>query len=138
MADPIKISVQVNQPRLSVSSPVGLTSGWPFGSNPKKASLIARDVPTVVDQVPMPGKYRVVKWLLLIADDTHGLGVSSEINAFLRGGIIEFTEYAVLGDADVIQYELDVVVDGDQANLVVSSRYDGALAVRTAKIGIFN
>ena len=138
MADPIKISVQVNQPRLSVSSPVGLISGWPFGSNPKKASLIARDVPTVVDQVPMPGKYRVVKWLLLIADDTHGLGVSSEINAFMRGGVIEFTEYAILGDAEVIRYEVDVVAEGHDALLVLTSRYDQPVRVNTMKIGLFS
>jgi hypothetical protein len=138
MADPIKISVQVNQPRLSITSPVGLMSGWPFGSNPQKADIITPNVPTVVDQVSMPGKYRVVKWLLLLSDDSNGLGMSSEINAFMRGGIIEFTEYAILGDCRILLYDLDVVMDGDKVNLVVTSRYAGALTVRTAKIGLFS
>ena len=138
MADPIKISVQVNQPRLNITSPVGLVSGWPFGSNPNEAGVIARDIPTTVDRVPMPGQYRVVKWLLLITDDTHGLGVSSEINAFMRGGVVEFTEYAILGDAEVIRYEVDVVVEGHDAVLVLTSRYDQPVRVNTMKIGLFS
>ena len=138
MADPIKISVQVNQPRLSITSPVGLVSGWPFGSNPNEAGFIDKDIPATVDRVPMPGQYRVVKWLLLITDDINGLGVSSEINAFMRGGIIEFTEYAILGDAEAIRYEVDVVVEGHDALLVLTSRYDQPVRVNTMKIGLFS
>ena len=138
MADPIKISVQVNQPRLSITSPVGLVSGWPFGSNPNEAGFIDKDSPTVVDRVPMPGQYRVVKWLLLLSDDSNGLGVSSEINAFMRGGSIEFTEYAILGDAEVIRYEVDVVAEGHDALLVLTSRYDQPVRVNTMKIGLFS
>ena len=146
MAEPIKISVKaggqpiqvrVNEERIQVNSPVGLTSGWPFGANPKSAGDIARDIPTVVDQVAMPGRYRVVKWLLLLSDEASGLGVSSEINAFLHGGEIEFTEYAVIGDADAIQYEIDFVVAGGVVQMLFTSRYDGVLQVNTMKIGMF-
>jgi hypothetical protein len=146
MADPIKISVKaggqpiqvkVNEERIQVNSPVGLTSGWPFGANPKSVGDIARDIPTVVDQVAMPGRYRVVKWLLLISDEANGLGVSSEINAFLHGGEIEFTEYAVIGDADAIRYEVDFVVNAGAVQMVFTSQNDGVVNVNTMKIGMF-
>ena len=79
----------------------------------------------------------MVKWLLLISDEANGLGVSSEINAFLHGGEIEFTEYAVIGDADAIRYEIDFVVNAGAVQMVFTSRYDGLINVNTMKIGMF-
>lgn len=132
------IQVTVKEESIRVTSPVGLSGGWPFGENPKRMAGIVQNIPTVVDRVEMPGNYRVVKWLLLLADDANGLGVSSEINAFLRGGSIEFTEYAILGDVDVIGYDLDLVYDGHFVQLLVTSRYNGTLEAKTVKIGIFS
>ena len=42
------------------------------------------------------------------------------------------------GDADVIQYEIDVVVEGHDALLVVTSRHDQPVSVNTMKIGMFS
>ena len=132
------VEVVINDVALNINAPTVLANAWPFGENPKRADGITIATPTVVDQVSMPGRYRVVKWLLLIADEAHNLGVSSEINAFMRGGVIEFTEYAIMGDANAIQYEIDFVVDGDVVRMMFTSHYSGVLNVNTMKIGMFN
>ena len=133
------LNVQVADEWLNFTSPVVLqsTGGWPFGENPQRVGGIARNSPTIVNKVAMPGQYRLVKWLLTISDVTNGFGVSSEINAFTRGGVIEFTEYAITGDADTIAYEIDFVVDGDEVQMMFTSLYDGLLDVSSMKIGIF-
>ena len=125
---------------LNFSSPVVLQSigGWPFGENPRRVEGIARNVPTVLDRVAMPGKYRMVKWLLAISDPTSDLGVGSEISVFMRGGVITLSEYAITGDADTVRYALDFVVDADEVQMVFTSFYDGLLDVRSIKIGIFS
>ncbi|MBF0181325.1 MAG: hypothetical protein HQM03_14985 [Magnetococcales bacterium] len=132
------IRVTVRDEILNFSSPLVLqsTGGWPFGENPRRVSGIARSIPTVVDQVAMPGQFRLVKWLLAITDDTNGLGVGSEINAFIKGGEIAFTEYAITGDAETIGYEIAFVVAGDEVRMVFTSFYDGLLEVNTMKIGV--
>ncbi len=135
---PQPIQVTVREESIRVTAPVGMSGGWPFGENPKRVAGIVPNIPTVVDRVEMPGNYRVVKWLLLLADDANGLGVGSEINAFIRGGDIEFTEYALLGDVEVIGYDLDLVLDGNFAQLMVTSRYHGTLDAKTVKIGLFS
>ena len=132
------VEVVINDVALNINAPTVLANAWPFGENPKRAGGIAIAIPTVVDQVIMPGRYRVVKWLLLITDEAHNLGVSSEINAFMRGGVIEFTEYAIMGDANAIQYEIDFAVDGDVVRMMFTSHYPGVLNVNTMKIGMFN
>ena len=131
------VDASVNEDGINVASSAVLSGGWPFGENPKRAGLIARDVPTIVDQVAMPGKYRVVKWLVLISDDANDLGVSSEVNVLMRGGDVEFSEYAVLGDADSVGYEIDFVLQAGVVRMVFTSRYDGMLSVNTMKIGMF-
>ncbi|MBF0437445.1 MAG: hypothetical protein HQL77_19070 [Magnetococcales bacterium] len=131
------VEVIVSDEVLNFSLPI-LSTGWPFGENPKRGGILLPGVPTMVDRVNMPGKYRVVKWLLLLSDEANGLGVSSEINAFVRGGSIEFAEYAIIGDADSITYAIDFVADGDFVKLVIISQYDGVLDVKTVKIGIFS
>ncbi|MBF0190219.1 MAG: hypothetical protein HQL99_03595 [Magnetococcales bacterium] len=134
-----QLNVAVTDEWLQCSSPVVLqaTGGWPFGENPRRVDGIARDIPTVVDQVAMPRQYRQVKWLLTISDPVNGLGVGSEINVFTRGGSIAFTEYAITGDADIIVYEIAFVADGDEVRMVFTSLYDGLLDVSSMKIGIF-
>ncbi|MBF0602141.1 MAG: hypothetical protein HQL07_00440 [Nitrospirae bacterium] len=132
------IQVTVKEESIKVTSPVGLSGGWPFGENPKRVEGIIQNVPTILDRLEMPGNYRVVKWLLLLADDANGVGVGSEINAFIRGGVVEFTEYAILGDYQVINYDLDLVIDGNFVQLLVTSQYSGTLEAKTVKIGIFS
>jgi hypothetical protein len=133
------LNVLVTDEPLNISAPVVLqsTGGWPFGDNPKRVDGIARDTPTVVDQVAMPGRYRQVKWLLTISDPVNGLGVGSEINAFYKGGVIAFNEYAITGDADTVAYEIDFVADGDEVQMVFTSFHDGLLNVNSMKIGVF-
>ncbi|NGZ07624.1 MAG: hypothetical protein G8237_14860 [Magnetococcales bacterium] len=131
------VEVIVSDAVLNFTLPI-LSTGWPFGENPKRGGVLLPGVPTVVDRVAMPGKYRVVKWLLLISDDVHGLGISSEINAFMKGGTIEFTEFAVIGDADLVRYEVDLVVDDNEVRLMVTSGHDGVLEARSMKIGLFS
>ncbi len=133
------IRVVVRDEVLNFSAPVVLqsTGGLPFGENPRRVSGIARNRPTVVDRVAISGQYRLVKWLLTILDHTNGLGVGSEINAFIKGGTIDFTEYAIKGDADSIGYQIDFEVDGEEARMVFTSFYDGLLEVSTMRIGVF-
>ncbi|MBF0214558.1 MAG: hypothetical protein HQM00_13520 [Magnetococcales bacterium] len=131
------VEVIVSDEVLNFTLPI-LSTGWPFGENPKRGGVLLPGVPTVVDRVAMPGKYRVVKWLLLISDEANGLGVSSEINAFMKGGLIEFTEFAVIGDADLVRYEVDLVVDGNEVRLMVTSGHDGVLEAKSMKIGLFS
>ncbi|HAT48863.1 MAG: hypothetical protein HQL07_03895 [Nitrospirae bacterium] len=135
-----QIRFSIKEEKLNFSSPLVLaaSSGWPFGPNPNKVEDIVRDVPTIVDQLAMPSHYRVAKWLILISDDASGLAVTSEIKCMRQGGNIYFIEYAILGDSGLIPYELDVVDQGNQIQLVITSRYHGVLTVRTSKLGIFN
>ncbi|MEO5330537.1 MAG: hypothetical protein H7839_00825 [Magnetococcus sp. YQC-5] len=135
-----QLNVIVKDEWHNFSSPVVLqsTGGWPFGENPKRVGNIARNIPTVVDSVIMPGHYRLVKWLLAISDDANDLGVGSEIHVFTKKGVIEFTEYAITGDADTVEYEINFVADGDAVQMVFTSFYDGLLDVNTMKIGIFS
>lgn len=132
-----EVDVVVSDDVLNLSVPI-LAAGWPFGANPKRGGVIHQGVPTEVDRVTMPGKYRVVKWLLLLSDDANGLGVSSEINAFVKGGTIEFTEFAVIGDAELVRYEVDLILDGTEVRLMVTSDYDGVLEAKSMKIGLFS
>lgn len=131
------VEVIVSDEVFNFSVPI-LSTGWPFGENPKRGGVLHHGIPTVVDRVAMPGKYRVVKWLLLLSDEVNGLGVSSEINAFMKGGVIEFTEFAVIGDADVVDYVVNLVCDGEFVQLIITSQYDGVLDVKSLKIGIFS
>ncbi|MBF0108759.1 MAG: hypothetical protein HQL76_06250 [Magnetococcales bacterium] len=135
-----QLKVAVKDEWLNFSAPVVLqsTGGWPFGENPRRVNGIAQNVPTIVDRVVMPGQYRQVKWLLAITDSSLGLGIGSEINVFMRGGIIDFTEYAITGDADILTYKIDFVVDGDEVLMMLTSFYDGLLDVVSMKIGIFS
>ncbi|MBF0339472.1 MAG: hypothetical protein HQL95_00735 [Magnetococcales bacterium] len=107
------------------------------GRTPAHVNGIAQGVPTVVARLAMPGKCLAAKWLLTVSDATNGLGVSSELNAFTKGGIIEFTEYAVTGDADIVAYEIDFVVAGDEVQMVFTSFYDGLLDVIIMQVGVF-
>ena len=137
------IRLTIKEEKLDFSSPwileaAGGSGSWPFGSNPNRVDGISKDISTAVDRVTMPGHYRVVKWLLLLSDETTGVAVTSEIKAFRRGTEIWFTEYAILGDASIIPYDLDVAEDGDAVQLMVTSHYDGVLTARTMKIGIFS
>ena len=134
-----EIRFTIKEEKLDFSSPLVLaTPGWPFGPNPNKVEGVVQDTATVVDRLAMPSHYRVVKWLLLISDDTNDLAVTSEIKCMRRGGDIYFTEYAILGDSGLIPYDLDVINQSDEIHLIITSRYDGVLTVRTSKLGIFN
>ncbi len=134
-----QINVVVHEERFDFSTPPVLaTSGWPFGLNPVRVDGLQRGVATVVDHVAMPSFFRVVRWMLLLSDDSHDLAVTSTVQCMRRGGDVLFTEFAILGDYGTIPYELDVVADGDKVKLVVTSRYDGELTARASKIGIFN
>ncbi|MBF0186274.1 MAG: hypothetical protein HQM06_18055 [Magnetococcales bacterium] len=113
-------------------------TSWPFGANPLRVEGVAKGVATLIDQVAMPSQYRVVQWLLLLADDSRGLAVSSTVQGMHRGGGVDFTEYAILGDSGSIPYELEMVVDGDTVKLMVTSSYDGTLTLRATKVGIFH
>ena len=134
-----EIRFTIKEEKLDFSSPLVLaTPGWPFGPNPNKVDGVIKDTATVVDRLTMPSHYRVAKWLLLISDDANDLAVTSEIKCMRQGGDIYFTEYAMLGDSGLIPYDLDVTDHGDQIHLVVTSRYEDPLTVRTSKLGIFN
>ncbi len=133
------IRFSIKEERLDFSSPLVLAApGWPFGPNPNRVDGLARDAATVVDEVVMPAFYRVAKWLFLITDEANDLAVTSEIKCMRRGGDVYFMEYAVMGDAGLITYDLDAVAEGEKIKLIVTSKYDGALTVRTSKLGIFN
>ena len=134
------IQFSIKEERFDFSSPLVLaTSGWPFGPNPNKVEGITKDVATVVDEVVMPTFYRVTKWLFLISDEVNDLEVTSEIKCMRRGDNVHFVEYAILGDSGLLPYDIDVVVNEEKIQLVVTSRYDsGAVTIRTAKIGLFN
>lgn len=132
------IRFSIHEERFDFSSPLVLAvPGWPFGTNPNKVEGLLKDVVTEVDHATMPTYYRVVKWLFLIADDTNDLAVTSEITCMRRSDDVHFIEYAIIGDTGTIQYDLDAVVDGDRIRLLVTSKYNGVLTVRSSKIGIF-
>ena len=136
-----QINFAIHEERFDFSTPPVLCSsgsGWPFGQNPAKAEGLQKGVATVVDYVAMPSFYRVVRWMLLLSDDSNDLAVTSTIQCMRRGNEVMFTEYAILGDDGILPYELDVVVAGDQVKLVVTSWYDGKITARSTKIGIFN
>ena len=134
-----QVNVAIHEERFDFSTPPVLaTSGWPFGLNPVRVDGLQKGVATVVDYVVMPSFFRVVRWMLLLSDDSNDLAVTSTVQCMRRGGDVMFTEFAILGDYGVIPYELDVVVDGDKVLLVVTSGYNGELTTRTSKIGIFN
>ncbi|MBF0401929.1 MAG: hypothetical protein HQL90_14330 [Magnetococcales bacterium] len=134
-----QLMVAIHDERFDFSSPPVLaSSGWPFGLNPVRVDGLQKGVATVVDYVVMPSFFRVVRWMLLLTDDSNDLAVTSTVQCLRRGGDVLFTEFAILGDYGVIPYELDVVVDGDKVKLVVTSGYDGVVTARTSKIGIFN
>ena len=133
------IRFSIKEERFDFSSPLVLgKSEWPFGPNPNKVDGLAKDVATVVDAVVMPAFYRVAKWLFLISDDDNDLAVTSEIKCLRRGGEVYFMEYAIMGDSGLIPYDLDAKIDGNAIQLIITSRYDGVLTVRTSKLGIFN
>jgi len=133
------IQFSIKEERFNFSSPLVLAApGWPFGPNPNKVEGLEKDVVTVVDSVTMPSFYRVAKWLFLISDDANDLAVTSEITCMLRGNDVYFIEYAIMGDTGFIQYDLDAVIDGSKIKLIVTSKYNGVLTVRTSKIGIYN
>ncbi|MEO5347173.1 MAG: hypothetical protein H7834_12460 [Magnetococcus sp. YQC-9] len=133
------LHVALGSEGLNIATPVVLQSlgGWPFGENPKRVSDILRDSPMVLDRVAMPGQYRVVEWLLAIHDSANGLAVGCRVLAIAKGGGIEFTEYAITGDADRLVYEIDCTLDGDEARLLLTSRHEGPLVVNVMKIGVF-
>ncbi len=134
-----QLCFSIREENLAFSSPVALAGpGWPFGNNPSKVENITRDIPAVVDQVAMPSRYRAVKWFFFISDDSNGLAISSEINCMRHDGSVRFVESHIIGDSGLIQYDLDVAIQDDQVNLIVTSRYDGVLTVRVSKLGIFN
>lgn len=137
-ADSVKLTIK--EEKLGLSSPLVLAApGWPFGSNPVRVDGLANGVQTVIDRIVMPGYYIVARWLLLLTDDANQLAVSSEISCMRRGNVIHFIEYATLGDTGVIAYDLDVVAQGEQVYLTVTSKYPGGiLTARSSKIGIFN
>lgn len=126
--------------RMDFSSPLVLAvPGWPFGPNPNRVSGIQQGVPTVIDRVTMPTYYRVARWLFLVEDERNGLAITSEIKCIRRGEVVTYIEYAIIGDSGLIPYELDVVTEGVQIQLMMHSHYEGGeLTVRTSKIGIFN
>ena len=131
----------IKEERFEFSSSLVLgaeATGWPFGANPTKVEGLTKDTPVVVDAVAMPSHYRVVKWLILLSDDINDLEVTSEIKCIRRRNIVQFVEYAIMGDSTTIQYDLDVVVDNENVQLIITSRYDGVLTARTLKIGIYN
>ncbi|MBF0179928.1 MAG: hypothetical protein HQM03_07875 [Magnetococcales bacterium] len=130
----------IKEERLEFSSPLVLAMpGWPFGPNPNRVEALARDVPTVVDRLVMPAYYRVAKWLVLVTDEANGLSVTSEIKCMRGKEAVHFLEYAILGDAGQLPYEVDVTEQGEVVELWITSRHaDGPLTVRTTKIGIFN
>ncbi|MBF0294772.1 MAG: hypothetical protein HQL96_06250 [Magnetococcales bacterium] len=130
----------IKEERLEFSSPLVLaTPGWPFGPNPNRVETLARDLPTVVDRLVMPAYYRVAKWLVLVTDEAAGLAVTSEIKCMRDRDAVHFMEYAILGDAGQLPYEVDVTEQGEVVELLITSRHGGGpLTVRTAKIGIFN
>ncbi len=133
------IRFSIKEERFDFSSPLVLGKPeWPFGPNPNKVEGLARDVPTVVDEVVMPSFYRVAKWLFLITDDNNDLAVTSEIKCLRRGNDVYYMEYAIMGDSGLIPYDLDAVVEAEKIKLIITSRYDGVLTVRTSKLGIFN
>ncbi|MBF0115469.1 MAG: hypothetical protein HQM04_10575 [Magnetococcales bacterium] len=134
-----QVNLSVTEERFDFSTPPVLaSSGWPFGPNPVRVDGLQKGVATVVDQVAMPSYYRVVRWMLLLSDDSNDLAITSTVQCMRRGDGVMFTEYAILGDYGILPYDLDVVVDGDRVNLVVTSGYDGQLTARTTKIGIFS
>jgi len=134
-----QVNVVLHEERFDFSSPPVLaTSGWPFGLNPVRVDGLQKGIATVIDYVVMPSFFRVVRWMLLLSDDSHDLAVTSTIQCMRRGNDVMFTEFSILGDYGTIPYDLDVVVDGDKVKLVVTSGYDGELTARTSKIGIFN
>lgn len=132
------IEIIIKDEWLSFSSPLVLAGGWPFGENPNRVPGISQNSPTVLDRVVMPGKYSVVKWLVLLTDDANGLGTGCEINAFMRGGKIEFTQYAMMGDDHILEYEITMDVVGDETHLIITSLYQGSIDVKTMKIGMFS
>lgn len=135
-----RVQVTVTEERLEFSSPLLLASppGAAFGSASNRVDRIPQGVPTTLDRVAVPATSLAVKWLLFLADRETGLALSSEINALRRGGQVWFTEYAVLGDSSLLLYDLDVSDDGDSLRLVLTSRHDGLLDARTARIGVFH
>lgn len=134
------IHLAIKEERLDVSSPLVLAvPGWPFGPNPNRITELQKDVDTVVDEVVMPSYYRVVKWLFLISDEFNNVSVTSEIKAMRRGNDVYYIEYGIIGDSGMIPYEIDVVVENEKIQLIITSSYDGGeLTIRTSKIGIFN
>ena len=136
-----QIDLTIKEETFDFSSPLVLAvPGLPFGGpNPKKVEGLTKDTPATVDQVTMTAYYRVVKWLFLITDETNDLAVTSEIKCMRHTNDVHYMEYAIMGDSGQLLYDLDAVVDGDNLNLIITSRYDGGeLTVRTSRIGIFN
>lgn len=131
------IKVIVKEDVLGFQTPLILGGGWPFGANPNLVENIPQGTPTIIDRVFMPGKYRVVKWLLVISDSADSKSVSSEINAFVKGSNTEYTEFAIMGDVESVEYSINLEKVEDHVELTLTSFYSGLINVRTVKIGIF-
>ena len=134
------IGLTIKEERFDFSSPLVLAvPGIPFGGpNPKRVEGLTKDTPVTVDQITVTAYYRVVKWLFLITDETNDLAVTSEIKCMRHTNNVHFMEYAIMGDSGILLYDIDVVVDGDNLNLIITSRYDsGDLTVRTSHIAIY-
>lgn len=112
--------------------------GWPFGENPNTVDNIAKGIPTVLEQVEMPEGYRLLKWLLIVTDDQNELGACCEINAFFVGGKVQFSQFAIMGDDGSIFYDVEVVFNSGNAELLLTSWYDGLLSAKMMKLGVFD
>ena len=135
-----EIGLTIKEETFDFSSPLVLAvPGLPYGGpNPKKIEGLTKDTPVTVDQITVTAYYRVVKWLFLITDETNDLAVTSEIKCMRHTNDVQFVEYAIMGDSGLLLYDVDAEVDGDNLNLIITSRYDGGdLTVRTSHIAIY-
>ncbi|MEO5364476.1 MAG: hypothetical protein H7838_12750, partial [Magnetococcus sp. DMHC-8] len=75
-----QVNVAIHEEQFDFSEPPVLaTSGWPFGPNPVRVDDLQKGVATIVDHVAMPSFYRVVRWMLLLSDDSNDLAVTSTV-----------------------------------------------------------
>ncbi|MBF0141097.1 MAG: hypothetical protein HQL74_12565 [Magnetococcales bacterium] len=147
MADPIKVKVTVGEKPIKVhlkretyrfQTPLIYGNGWPFGTNPNFVENIPQGTETLIDRVLMPGKYRLVKWLLVVSDDKKSKGISCEINAFVTGSNVEHNEFAILGDVDELFYRIETKRAGEYVELYITVISEHIVNARTVKVGIFN
>ncbi|MGN7613044.1 hypothetical protein ACQZV8_13275 [Magnetococcales bacterium HHB-1] len=134
---PVQVEFTHQEQRIDVSLNQQ-APGWPFGENPVRSLLDTLDTPIIVDTVVMPQRYRVVKWLFLLSDETSNLEVTGEIKAYRKGDDVFFSEYGIMGDTPALSYAVDLEIDGSNVHLLITNQQSNPITVRLCRIGIFN